>query len=185
VVLNILKWRINYPTIAFWSNYLTSKWDKFVVDFPTKHSYDLNASFKRIKLPKFRAKTDEEYYFFRNFFQIIDAMSLDVEYLQYSEKILAAATIYLLLGLYLKCFTISQIVKDYWKDPSIYSSFGELNLIFNRFVTTYLNCGLDVVIEHANYVGFFFNLKFDYTGPIISKDEDGENRMVLKILFNF
>lgn len=172
--------------MAHWSNYLTYKWDKFVKNFATKHAYDLSSSFKKIKLPLFRAQTDEEYYFFRNFYQIIDAISLDIEYLQYSEKILAAAVIYLLLGLYLKCFTINQIVKDFWKNVNSYSVFGPLNEIFNRFVMSYLHCSLDVVIEHVFYVGYFFNLKFDYTAPIINKDEENEEKMVkIKIFIYF
>ena len=181
IVLKIFKWRILYPSMAYWSNYITFKWDKFVQEFNEKHSYDLDPLFKKIKLPKFRSKTDEEYYFFRNFYQIIDAITLDIEYLNYSEKILTAATIYLLLGIYLNCFNISNIVKEFWKDESIFSNYYELNIIFNKFVETYLECRLDIIIPHSMYVCFFFNLKFDYDPPKINTEE-AENSIIVLII---
>lgn len=183
-MLNILKWRIHFPTLAFWANYITSKWDKFAKEFSVKHTYDLNSSFKKIKLPNFRAKTDEEYYFFRNYFQIIDVISLDVDYLQFSEKVLCASVAYLLIGLYFKCFSIVQVAKDFWKDPATYSAFQDLNIIFQRFLINYLNIGLDIVIEYvALYVGFFFNLKFDYKMPALINESEGKMvRLNIKLI---
>ncbi len=167
IVLMGLKFKVNYTTLGFMANYISLKWDKFAKHFPSKHSYDLPPNFKIAVLPQFRTNDD---FFFRNYFQIIDAITLDIDSLNYSERIISAAIIYLLLGIYLGFFNIQDLVLKFWKDPMYYySNFEELNIIFQRFVDIYLDCGFDVVIGHVWFVGFFFSMKFDY-----SKDQPDE-----------
>lgn len=178
-VLGILKWRINYPTLAFWSNMITDKWDTYSSQFRTMYSFDMPDQFKRnVILPKFRARSDEEYFLFRNFYQIIDLISLDYQSLQYSEKFIVASVIYILLGLYLRCFTISTVVNEFTRNPHTCSNFYELNTIYNRFTTNYLQIELNVLHHHVIYTSFFFSMRFEYNRPILSPDAEGQRRTV-------
>lgn len=176
-VLNILNWRIHYPNLAFWSNYVSLNWDIFSKEYNEKYSHDFGLS-NTIKLPRFRTSSNEEYFLFRNFFQIVDVLALDHTSLQYSEKCLCAATIYLLMGLFLKFFDIVKIVKEFTTDPSSYGAYYDLNMIFNRFLMNFLNCEFDDLSDHITYVSFFFNLKFDYAPPVIPREECDEKKII-------
>ena len=177
-MLTILNWRIHYPNLAFWSNYISLKRDEFSIDFNQKYAHDLGPT-SPFKLPRFRSNTHEEYLLFRNFFQIIDLLALDYNSLQYSEKLLSAAAIYLLMGLFLKFFDIGKIVKEFTTDASAYGAYHDLNMIFNRFLLNYLNCEFDDLGDHIVYVSFFFYLKVDYAPPVLPKEEDNEKKAVV------
>jgi hypothetical protein len=171
-ILNKLKWKIQYPTISFWSNYITSKWDEYTRSFGETYAFDLNWNNKH--LPIFRNHSNDEYQLFRTLNQIIDLISLDIEVLKYSEKCLVSSVIYLLLGVYLKYFTHGDIIHDFANDRNAYTSYYELNIIFNRFLYNYMNLELDDIIEHIGYTAVFFNLSFDFTGVTLSEDEEND-----------
>jgi hypothetical protein len=171
-ILNKLKWKIQYPTISFWSNYITSKWDEYTRSFGEAYAYDLNWNNKH--LPMFRNQSNDEYQLFRTLNQIIDIITLDVEVLKFSEKCLVSSVIYLLLGVYLKYFTHSDIILDFVNDRNAYTNYYELNIIFNRFLYNYMNLELDDIIEHIGYSSVFFNLSFDFTGVTLSEDEEND-----------
>ena len=98
---------------------------------------------RKIKLPISRNRTIEEYRFFRDLFQILDLISLDIESLNYSEKILITCVIYLNLGVYLKQFTQNDILNEFTKDISAYTNYNDLNIIYNRFLNNFLEIELD------------------------------------------
>jgi hypothetical protein len=149
------------------------------MEFHSKHSYDFsNYNRNNIKLPRFRADSEEEYYLIRNFFQIIDLISIDYEHLQYSEKLLVASAIYILLGLYLRFFSISQVVSEFTKNINAYSNYYELNSIFNRFTCNFLEIELNHLSQHILYVSFFFNMKFEYESPKFILDNNGKPILV-------
>jgi hypothetical protein len=174
-ILNKLKWRIQYPTLAFWSNYITSKWDEYTSNFGETYAYDLNWNNKH--LPIFRNKSNQEYHLFRTLNQIIDLITLDIEVLKYSDRYLVLSVIYLLLGVYLKYFSHEEIILDFVNDKNAYTNYYELNIIFNRFLYNYMNIELDDIIEHIGYVSVFFNLTLEFTRVTFNEDE--ENDMVL------
>ncbi len=161
--------------MAFWSNLVTFKWDQFAKENNASPSKEFRT---QMKLPLFREKSNEEYHLFRNFFQIVDILTLDYESLQYSEKLICASIVYCLVGLFLKFFDISSILQEFSHDPSTFASFYELNMIFNRFLNKHLSCGFDDIIEHVMWVSWFFNMKFEYSTPIIKPEEDSENKFV-------
>jgi hypothetical protein len=166
-VLEILNYRIIYPNLGFWANYTLLKWDEFTDFFLKKYTFDLPLYFKHgLKLPKFRENTDEEYFLFRNFFQIIDLITLDFEFMKFSDKLLSISIIYILVGLMLKIFTLSEVLKEYTNGSQFFSKFIELNDIFNKFINSYFATGLDDLIDHLIYVCQFFNIQFDYSLPI-------------------
>lgn len=190
-VLSILKWRINYPNLAFWSNFITDKWDIFATEFNQKHAYDFSHHFRQnLKLPKFRGNSEEDYFLFRNFFQLIDLISIDYESLQYSEKFIVASVIYILIGLCFRCFTINEVVNEFTKNLHACSNYFDLNAIYDRFTCNFLNIEWNALGAHILYVSFFFHMKFEYNGPSMNLDREGHERVVRdfyikNFLFNF
>jgi hypothetical protein len=161
--------------MAFWSNLVTYKWDQFAKENNASPSKEFRI---HLKLPLFREKSNEEYHLFRNFFQMVDIITLDYESLQYSEKLICASLVYCLIGLFLKHFDIAGILNNFLYDPSTFASFYDFNMIFNRFLNKQLLCGFDDIIEHVMWVSWFFNMKFQYSSPLIRQDEDPENKFV-------
>jgi hypothetical protein len=175
----ILKWQINFPNFAFWSNLITQKWDIFASEFHTKHSFDFSQGFRNnLKLPKFRGESEEDYFLFRNFFQLVDLISIDYESLQYSQKLIVASVIYILIGLYFRCFSINEVVNEFTRNLHATSNYFELNQIYNRFMSCFLNVQLNMLGEHILYVSFFFHMKFQYNGPCMNLDKEGQERVV-------
>ena len=139
--------------------------------FQSNFSYDIG---KSLKLPQFRSNTKDEYQFFRNLYQIIDIVTLDIESLQYSEKFIAIAVIYLFLGIYLKHFSINEVVREFGKDTQTYTNYYELNVIFNRFLNIFVGFELDDIVDCIYYVSQFYILVFDYTSIQVANTEDSE-----------
>jgi hypothetical protein len=172
IILTTLSWKIHYPCIAFWCNYITSKWDDYAQSFSETYAFDLNWQNK--KLPILRQQTNEEYHFFRNIYQILDLMTLDIDILNYSEKLLVTSVMYLILGIHLRYFNQNDIIQEFSKDINTYTNYYELNIIFNRFLNTFLEIELDDIIENIFYVSSFFYLEFDYTTHVISSEDEND-----------
>lgn len=178
-MLKSLAWQINFPTMATWTNCVSLMWDEFASTFQQKFNHDLTN--KNIRLPQFRSNTNEEYYFFRNYYQVIDFIVLDLGHLQYCDKFLVISTLYLLFGLFLKHFSVIEVIKDFTVNSGHYSTFYELNIIFNRFLNKYIGVELENLIDHIQYTSFFFNLKFDYNPPKINPEH--EARVIAPLTF--
>jgi hypothetical protein len=166
----MLKWRIHYSTPAFWCNYIMSVWDEFSDNFKSNYSFDLNLP-ENFRLPRFRNSHFEEYNFFRNFFQLIDLISLDFDSLKFSDRTITVTILYLLVGLFIEYFNLNQLLNFLHKDLSLFNELYDLNTIFNRFCNLYLNLELDEIFENLNYVCYFFYMDFDYCNPTLPKDE--------------
>jgi len=158
-ILITLMWKINYPTISFWANFITIQWDEFAKNFHNQYPYDISR--RRFKLPISRNRTIEEYRFFIDLFQILDLISLDVESIKYSDKILITCVIYLILGVYLKQFTQNDILSEFTKDINAYTNYNDLNIIYNRFLNNFLEIELDDIVDHLGYVSYFFYLNLE------------------------
>ncbi len=171
-ILTTLCWKIQYPNISFWSNYITSKWDEYANSFSEEFAYDLNWQNK--KLPIFRKHTNEEYHLFRSMFQVLDLMTLDLELLNYSERLIVPSVMYLILGVFLKYFSHNDIIMEFSKDINAYTNYYELNIIFNRFLNCFLEIELDDIVEHIYFVSSYFYIEFDYTTVSISQEEESE-----------
>jgi hypothetical protein len=172
--LSVFKYRITYPNFAFWSNFITLKWDEFSLEFHTKYSFDIPMN-NNINLPKFRNNSNDEYFLFRNYYQIIDMITLDIDYLHYNQKLICLSLIYLLCGLFLRMYTLKEVVKEFAVNSQTYANFYVLNVIYSRFINVYLGYELDDIVDHLMYVSKFFNIKFDYSPPVIIKCEEDNN----------
>ena len=166
--MKVLNWKIQFPSLAFWANYVSRKWDDFSLLFNSKENFLIGVT-GNLSLPGFRINHELDYDYFRYYFQIIDVMSLDFESLRYPEHILCASVIYLLTGLRLKHFDL-RTVSIISKDPSIISDFYNLMIIFERFLE-YLNCKFDDLVNNVSYVATFFGLPINNTLPQINSNQ--------------
>ncbi len=177
-ILKILKWKIQFLNLHFWLNLITSQWDEFSEKFLT-HILNLNCEF--MKYTKFRNLTNETWESFSNiviFFQLIDIISLDFLSLKYSYKLIVCSIVYLLIGLEMKFFCVSE-TQEFQKNIYFYSKFHELNIIFNSFLMKYHQLELSSLSEHIRYVSIFFNVKFDE----IHSNHTEKERRVRQILY--
>jgi hypothetical protein len=102
---------------------------------------------------------------FRVFFQIIDFILLDVEYLNYMDRYLSLSVIYFSLGLVLNVFNQNIIVSRYQYNIGEISENNEINELFNSFLGNYFNIYLDALSPTLKYVSKFFAMDFDCTVP--------------------
>jgi hypothetical protein len=186
-VLRILNWKVNYQSMAFWANLVTKKWDDFSQNFIEKYSYDLTLYFKvNFKLPKFRSENKEEYLLFRYYFQIIDLITLDLNYLQFGDKSLCLTVMYLLLGLYLKIFDLTAVIKSFSSFNYMNEHLCEFNKVYNKFLNYYIGCEFDEISETISFASTFFCLNINYKLPIIQYDESEEvYKVVIIYIINF
>ena len=113
----------------------------------------------------------EEYLLFRNFFSVIDAITLDYDHLLWDERFLPAANLYILIGLFLKVFSIELIVDCFAFNSNIFTQFYEYNIIFNDFLKYSFNCDLDELIENIQYVSMFYNISFSCKNPFNAENK--------------
>jgi hypothetical protein len=164
-VLRILKWRIQFPTLAVWSNFITNEWDKFSVQFLALYSNRMKFKFKeKFDLTKLRENSYRSYYLCRQFYKIIDVISLDYKSLEYSSRQIVASVLYILLGSNLEYFSNSLILNEFTRNPNAFQKFSEWNFIFNGFTTRILNFKLEEIKELISYTSMFFNLILDSPG---------------------
>lgn len=137
-ILNGLKWKIQFLTLSFWGNYVITKWD----DFSKRHK----------SLPLIR--NNKILYF--DFFSVIDTISLDYFHIYKDMKIIAMSVLYLLIGMKMKFFTLSDI-KQFTKSESYTDNYLSYNLFIDKFFFECLGIELNKCNEHIGYVSLFFH----------------------------
>ena len=78
-ILKALGFKIQYPTLETWGNYMTVKWDEFA-------NMENLKLINQVKFPKFRHDSQYDYMLFRQFFLIFDVISLDYYHQFFNEK---------------------------------------------------------------------------------------------------
>jgi len=122
----------------------------------------MKSKFKEnFSLTKLRENSLRSYYLCRQFFKIIDVISLDYRSVQYSNRDIVASVVYILIGSRMEYFSLSVILSEYTHNPNAFLNFSEWNSIFNSFTTRFLNFGLREIKEVILYTSNFFNLRFD------------------------
>ena len=87
-ILNTLNWKIIYPTLNDWANIITYQWDLFS-DKEAKHNN---------YLPKFRNDKNYNDTLIKNYFLLLDIISLDYYSIFIHEKNICIGIIYYLIG---------------------------------------------------------------------------------------
>ena len=105
----VLEFRLQPITVAFWANFYTSKFDIYsranLLNFEClKASKELENGFRRLPI-LFKSDQMEDYQRFRSMMQALDLCLIDLDHLNYDKRHLVAAGIYIQLGLTLQVFS--------------------------------------------------------------------------------
>lgn len=152
-ILLEMNWKIQFPNLVTWSNFFTSKWDLFV-------------SHIEYNLPKFRTKTHGEDYLLKNFYLLIDIISLDYYHMFINEKLIACSIVFLLIGLSINCLSLEDVLSSFTKEMTN-ENFFHYHQIFNSFCENEVGIHEEELSQTIKYVCQFFNLQFEYSGPIV------------------
>jgi hypothetical protein len=89
-----MKWELNPPTIAMWSNKIMQQWDLFLEENDYARNHPL---MKQSKSMFFKKPDQKAYGYFRQVVQILDCCLLEIQSLQYKQKPLVCSVLYLVL----------------------------------------------------------------------------------------
>jgi len=179
LVLKVMNWRVTYNTLATWSNIYLAKWDEFVSGSDSLIC-NLETSVKMGLSPLFRKQNNENYHLFRNFFQIIDIITLNINSSKYKDRSLVLAVMYLNIGLFLGVFNLEKVAKHFPLQTQVLTQYTEYNYIFREFMNIHINLDFCDIIDSIQYASRFFILKFDYTYPFTGSDGEKNVRYFFK-----
>ena len=150
VILNELNWKIQFPNLSDWGNYIMMKWDEYAL--------------KNFNLPKFRMDKEYGNQLFINFFVILDVISLDYYSLFVQEKGICVSIVFLLVGICMKYFTFND-VSNLFNNCSNLSKVTDFRQFFDNVCESEFNINKEDISEYINYVCMFFKMKFQYNKP--------------------
>ena len=164
VVLQALKFRINPITINNWAQIFLGEWDNyFMMSLENElNSFEVCLTFKQ--------PNESSYQYYREIMQFIDVVQLDIETLQYSQRSILAAIMYLIVGKNLNQYNINQIVQQFPINPIF---MGENNQSFNEYFENFLKNSfgfyLEDLVQAIQYTASFFHLVLNFELPVAAK----------------
>jgi hypothetical protein len=119
---------------------------------------------------QFKDRSPHGYQQFREIMQIMDAMLLDVETLQYKARPVTAALMYLVIGKKLQVFGSKEIAEEF-SDSSLFLTDHSkgFNGLFRDFLLRSFNMQLCDLLPSIQYAASFFNLKISIELPTAAK----------------
>ena len=157
IILKELQFKIQWPTLETWGNYLTYQWDAFIMN---EDNTMCNGKIRH--LPKFRNDDKLNYSLLINFFMVLDAISLDYYYVVFDEKVICLCIMYLLVGIALEFFNI-EIIINFFKGYECSNSFVCFHGMFVKYIQHEYNVKVEGFRHTLEYVSQFFNIIFDYS----------------------
>lgn len=145
-------------------NLLTSSWDDYT-KLSTFGEYlvdlDLHNS---SKIYQFREANQGSYSLYREISQIIDALCMSHESLNFSGGMLVAGAIYIILSISLGLFAKEEVV-EYFSQSSIYLLDQEIsfNNVYKRFVHICFGIDIEELIPYVQYCSPFFAMPMDHS----------------------
>jgi hypothetical protein len=130
------------------------KWDEFV---SLKQDY---------ALPQFRNQNTSDFQIFRDYYQILDLLTLSENACRYSDRCVSLANLFLVVGIKIGSFSVETVTSQF--ATSITSSllkFSGYRLIFDEFLKFYQLMVFTDLIESIKFLSRFFVLKFEYSSP--------------------
>ncbi len=144
-----------------------------------KYISDLSYSQYNFSKPFFRKNNASSYNFIRAYFQYLDMIILDYNYLEFTEKLIALSVLYILLSnimgnldlMVLKeklCFTLEEINKN-----------REFNILFEKYLYYHWELELEYLYEHIFYISFLIDSQFSIDQPVLNQIQNqSENNQV-------
>ena len=160
-ILNTLNWKIIYPTLNDWANIITFQWDLFS-DKEAKHNN---------YLPKFRNDKNYNDTLIKNYFLLLDIISLDYYSIFIHEKNICIGIIYYLIGICKDYFKFQDILNMFSNNNNKHNNINNINLYaykdwFTKICINEFNFQIQELEESLNYTGLFFHLQFEYNKPV-------------------
>ena len=167
LMLKKLKWTLVPPTLNTWAQWYLSQWDLFIEQSPLATTHPFIMSFENGGLVvQFRQPTEQSYKLFREIMQYIDCITLEVEHLQYNQRTLIAALMYLILGREYKQFPSRHITEEFRNDSShLFNKQSVFNAFFGKFLESTFGFDLDELLPSAQYLAPFFKLPLSFELP--------------------
>ena len=164
----ILNFDITPPTLNLWANWYVSQWDNFIKEESLKKENPLfNGNFN---IPLFKNPDEKSYVLYRSIFQYIDCAVLDEKTLQYKQRAIVAAFLYIIIGKYFKQFTKEQIINEFPRS-SLYlldESFA-FNNLFTCFMKKCFGFNLPDLLPTIQFASTFLPLEINLDYPIAAK----------------
>ena len=140
------------------------QWDLYIEHTPYSKEhcfYDKNL------LPQFKQPNQASYSLFRELMQFIDVCFLDINSLQYKQRPLLAAFMYLTLGKYYKVFNVEEITNIFVNSSFFLLCNNEMfNGLFGNFLNFSFGYQLADLLPYIQYASSFFNLNLNFDLPI-------------------
>eukprot|EP00826_Nyctotherus_ovalis_P006243 TRINITY_DN11459_c0_g1_i6.p1 TRINITY_DN11459_c0_g1~~TRINITY_DN11459_c0_g1_i6.p1 ORF type:complete len:334 (-),score=47.86 TRINITY_DN11459_c0_g1_i6:40-1041(-) len=125
-----LAWHLVPPTTFFWANMYAEQWDEF----------SEGSEFGEMK---FKEPSEDSYKRYRQLMQIIDYISMEVEHLQYNQRVLAGSAIYIVLSMCLH--SVEKILLIFTKGSKFIIEPNSFNKAFESFALLSLHFSLEAV----------------------------------------
>jgi hypothetical protein len=168
-----------------WANWYMSQWDiylDYLIELGNPRFH-----FMAVEAVKFKQPNERSYVCFRELMELLDVMILEVQTLQYKNRVLIASVMYLLIGKHYKQFGTKEIQESFGNssnfllDPN--NRVGVFNNIFEEFLGYSFGFQIYELLPTIQYVSGFFKLQFNYDLPTAAKvNKDNVLEVSLKIL---
>lgn len=145
-IMKVLTWHLTPPTTFFWTNLYATQWDEFSKD----------SEFAELK---FKEPSDDSYRRYRQLMQIVDSFSMEVEHLQYNQRILAGSAIYIVLSTWQ--YSIEYILQIYTKGSKFIAESNSFNKVFECFAKNILELSLEEMLPGVQYVATFVDMPLE------------------------
>ena len=122
-----LQFLLTPPTLCTWTNWYMGQWDVYLEtnEFAILHPLVSRLRAQRSDAEgeaaaplRFKSQNELAYARFREVFQVLDAMTLDVQYLQYRPRALVASTLYLVLGMHAGAFEQEEVAASFTRSSA-------------------------------------------------------------------
>lgn len=145
-IMKVLGWHLTPPTTFFWVNLYATQWDEFSKD----------SEFGELK---FKEPSGDSYRRYRQLMQIVDSFSMEVEHLQYNQRILAGSAIYIVLSMWQ--YSIEYILQIYTEGSKFLVESNCFNKVFECFTKDFLELSLEEMLPGVQYIATFVDMPLE------------------------
>lgn len=161
-----LAWRLVPPTTFFWVNVYAEQWDEFSKD----------SEFGEMK---FKEPSEDSYKRYRQLMQIVDSISMEVEHLQYNQRVLAGSAIYIVLSM---CqYSVEEILLIFTKGSKFIIEVNSFNKAFESFALLYLHFSLEEMLPGVQYVARVVDMPLECEEAVKWQGEVGSYEDLLTV----
>ena len=156
-----MNWNLTPPTLCTWASIYASQWDYFVQTDPLARPFLQQVGTSSTLMDS----AQESYVRYRQLMQIIDTLVLDARTLQYKQRVIVAAVMYILFAVNYAQVNKEMVSYEYSNSSKFLLQNTPYNSFFGCFVKTYFNFDLSELLPTIQYVAPFWDTQFSYDLP--------------------